>query len=913
MRLRRIDLTRHGPFEDRTLIFEPEAPLTVIYGPNEAGKSSFLRALKDLLFGFEHEAGHANFRYDYKRLEIGAEIEAAGGERLFFKRLKRARGDLVDASGAALEPGALAPFLGATDRDAFEQLFGLDAEGLRAHGRRLLEDGGALGESLLSAGALLGGLHRRRDALDKAADGIFAGRKAGHRRFYGAQEAWRSARSLLKERALTRTALKDADAALAEASARRRAAEAALEELAKTRARDERVIASARVLPELDAARAAAAALGAAPEPALVTAAEAALKEAEAARRGAEEAMRRTDQARAALEAEPEPGPALRVAKAIEAAVKAAAAAEAGRREKAEHEAALAEITQRKAQLARRLGCAEAGLEEAAPSEAVRKAAMAALRRLEAARRGSETAQDALRRAEARTEQAARGPTRVSDADLAQARSARDADWAMLRAEINAGAAPQKDRLDRHESLTRGADLAADTRIAAAGETATFDAAAAALREAEEAAVAADAALAEATDGLRPLAARLTGAGWTPADTELEPAVEGALEAWRSADALFEDEAKLARRGAHLAEGGATLAEAAAVLAAELGEPAPSDPTQAVERWAGELRAAEAAAERRKARAERLRDDQAALEEAKRRRDAATAALQTIAKRLDVGDAAEIAAEIARAEQVAAAAATLRHAEQRFIDASDGRDENALRAELATTDRDAAAARLAAMETRWREAKAENDAAVAAEAEARAARTTLSADQGAATAARQEEDAAAEMALAAEEWLTLRAASLLLTEAARRYRDQTANPVLTRAAALFRALTCGGFETLTPEMDEKGAERIIAVRAEGAVAPGERVGVEALSEGARDQLFLALRLAAIERWAEDRPAPPFVADDLFASFDEARMVAGLEALAALGATTQCLALTHHAHVADAASAHLGERAQIIHL
>ena len=169
------------------------------------------------------------------------------------------------------------------------------------------------------------------------------------------------------------------------------------------------------------------------------------------------------------------------------------------------------------------------------------------------------------------------------------------------------------------------------------------------------------------------------------------------------------------------------------------------------------------------------------------------------------------------------------------------------------------------------------------------------------------------MTLAAEEWLTLRAAALLLGETARRYRETAANPVLVAASRAFAAMTLGAFAGLAVDIDDGGVERIVGVRGEGGPAAGERVMIGGMSEGTRDQLFLALRLAAIERWAVDRPAPPFIVDDLFASFDDERLGAGLDALAELGATAQCLVFTHHPHLVRVAEERLGDAAHICRL
>ena len=86
-----------------------------------------------------------------------------------------------------------------------------------------------------------------------------------------------------------------------------------------------------------------------------------------------------------------------------------------------------------------------------------------------------------------------------------------------------------------------------------------------------------------------------------------------------------------------------------------------------------------------------------------------------------------------------------------------------------------------------------------------------------------------------------------------------------------------------------------------------------MSEGARDQLYFALRLAFLEDYAARSEAPPFIGDDLFASFDDSRVAAGLKALAAASATIQPILFTHHAHIVAIAERFLGARAQILRL
>jgi len=152
-------------------------------------------------------------------------------------------------------------------------------------------------------------------------------------------------------------------------------------------------------------------------------------------------------------------------------------------------------------------------------------------------------------------------------------------------------------------------------------------------------------------------------------------------------------------------------------------------------------------------------------------------------------------------------------------------------------------------------------------------------------------------------WARLRATSLLLKAAVDRYREQQQHPMLAAAGRYLARLTRGSFSGFTIEYDDKDAPRLAAQRAD----TGAPVPVSGLSEGTRDQLWLALRLAAIERHAAANEPLPFVGDDVFVNFDDERTVAGLEALADLGASCQVLLFTHHRHVLDLATRSLGTR------
>ena len=73
-----------------------------------------------------------------------------------------------------------------------------------------------------------------------------------------------------------------------------------------------------------------------------------------------------------------------------------------------------------------------------------------------------------------------------------------------------------------------------------------------------------------------------------------------------------------------------------------------------------------------------------------------------------------------------------------------------------------------------------------------------------------------------------------------------------------------------------------------------------MSEGTQDQLFLALRLAAVEQSMANGACLPFLADDLFVTFDDDRAKSGLQVLGELSRTTQVLFFTHHVHLRELA-------------
>jgi uncharacterized protein YhaN len=146
-----------------------------------------------------------------------------------------------------------------------------------------------------------------------------------------------------------------------------------------------------------------------------------------------------------------------------------------------------------------------------------------------------------------------------------------------------------------------------------------------------------------------------------------------------------------------------------------------------------------------------------------------------------------------------------------------------------------------------------------------------------------------------EQYLRLRMASVILRREIERYREENQGALLTRGGAYFNRLTLDSFTGLATDFNEKDEPILLGVR-----PAGQRVRIEAMSDGTRDQLYLSLRLASLEKYLEGSEPMPFVVDDILVNFDDQRAAATLGALAELSKKTQVLFFTHHGRLVELA-------------
>ena len=179
--------------------------------------------------------------------------------------------------------------------------------------------------------------------------------------------------------------------------------------------------------------------------------------------------------------------------------------------------------------------------------------------------------------------------------------------------------------------------------------------------------------------------------------------------------------------------------------------------------------------------------------------------------------------------------------------------------------------------------------------ELRKARADIDASARAATEAENAQEVLAGLIRDTDEYVRVILARALLEEQIIDYRERNRGPILSRASQLFRELTLHRHTGLDTDLDDKGVPIILAK-----TASGSTLDVAHLSTGACDQLYIALRLAALEHFVQQNRRLPVILDDLFVHFDDDRTDAGLRVLQGLSEHTQVILFTHHERVATQA-------------
>ena len=349
----------------------------------------------------------------------------------------------------------------------------------------------------------------------------------------------------------------------------------------------------------------------------------------------------------------------------------------------------------------------------------------------------------------------------------------------------------------------------------------------------------------------------------------------------------------------------------ARTLADQLMPDAPADmsPQDMTLTLAGRLKAAcQDEAEHHRLQQQQARNRQA-LEATRQQQIQVDALLQPLRVAAGIDDMALLGPAIARSEERRQIEHEIRSIETALREASDGHSIESLRTEAASIEPDQLQVELNRLGTEAGQIVEDISRLGAQHGQLKAAFDALNGSDAAARAATRQQEAAAGMAEAAERYLRLKTAARLLQWSMERFRQTRQGPMLARASEIFQALTLGSFSRLLVDADSHDSPRLMSIRADG----NKPVEVPGLSEGTRDQLYLALRLAALDQQASQGSRMPLIADDLFINFDDRRTEAGLQVLGDVSRRMQVILLTHHDHLVPLARQVLGDGLNVIEL
>jgi uncharacterized protein YhaN len=302
---------------------------------------------------------------------------------------------------------------------------------------------------------------------------------------------------------------------------------------------------------------------------------------------------------------------------------------------------------------------------------------------------------------------------------------------------------------------------------------------------------------------------------------------------------------------------------------------------------------------------EALRVASSQVLEAKESSQTAMASLKPLMEKAGVDTTALLDEAIGRSDEQRRLNTAQAEAKASLLNGGDGLTRAQIEAEIDAADLMQLAAELAHINDEIADAVQQQTTLSADHANALRVLSEIGGSDAATQAEAQRQEALAQMSDAAERYVKVFTAGRLLRWSIDRYREEKQGPLLQRAGTIFSTLTSGSFSKLIVDFERE------PMVLEGLRSDGKLVGISGMSDGTRDQLYLALRLAALEMHLEQAMPLPFVADDLFINYDDVRSKAGFEALKALSEQTQVIFLSHHDHLIPTVQEVFGKHVNVV--
>ncbi|MHB1559695.1 MAG: AAA family ATPase [Isosphaeraceae bacterium] len=328
---------------------------------------------------------------------------------------------------------------------------------------------------------------------------------------------------------------------------------------------------------------------------------------------------------------------------------------------------------------------------------------------------------------------------------------------------------------------------------------------------------------------------------------------------------------------------------------------------EAARELAVRLRDAQAAAQEAASLMQQRQRAEAGLRDAETQRAEARVCLERLCEEAGCTDFNQLPEAERRSQELARLESDLGECEEQLLAIAAGTDRLPFTSEVEKADPDELGPAIDELESRIVDLESDLkrvDQTIGAERQVLAG---MDSRDGAAESAEKVQAVVARLQGDIARFATLKVAAAVLHRGIERYRDKNQGPILARASQIFATLTGGSFARLRIDDDGDGRSVLMGVRPDGRL-----VGVDGMSDGSHDQLYLALRLASLESWLLSHEPIPFVVDDILLNFDDHRATNALRALAELSRRTQVLFFTHHHHIIDLACTHLPHDVVFVH-
>lgn len=179
IRIEQLDLAFFGHFTNKQFNFGKSDPNTsdfhIVYGANEAGKTTFMEAYLRLLYGFLPRNEPYAFRHGRANLHVSALLQL-DGELRKFQRKPTTRNSLVDEQGNVLPEASLQAHLGGLAMEDYRKLLCIDDDSIDKGGEEIVNSRGDIGTLLFSAAAGISDLWQVLESVRTQAEGIHKSR-----------------------------------------------------------------------------------------------------------------------------------------------------------------------------------------------------------------------------------------------------------------------------------------------------------------------------------------------------------------------------------------------------------------------------------------------------------------------------------------------------------------------------------------------------------------------------------------------------------------------------------------------------------------------------------------------------------------------------------------------------------------